>query len=115
MDLFVSDYELTLRVIGGKRNTAPGRILVTKLVGDRVVSFDPRYVGDSYIDPAWMSDALRRRRPDGPGGTFVLAPVDHFIGRPGSAVIARILSSEPAPLPAFQRVRLSLLEYTGVL
>ena len=78
VDLFVSDYELTLRVIGGKRNTAPGRILVTKLVGDRVVSIDPRYVGDSYIDPAWMSDALRRRRPDGPGGTFVLAPVDHF-------------------------------------
>ena len=48
-------------------------------------------------EPVWMSDALRRRRPDGPGGTFVLAPVDHFIGRPGSAVIARILSSEPAP------------------
>ena len=78
VDLFVSDYELTLRVIGGKRHTAPGRILLTKLVGDRVVSFDPRYVGDGYIDPAWMTDAIRRRRPDGPTGTFVLAPVDHF-------------------------------------
>jgi hypothetical protein len=78
VDLFVSDYTLTLRVIGGKRHDAPGRILVTKLVGDRVVSFDPRYVGDGYIDPAWATDAIRRRRPEGPGGTFVLAPVDHF-------------------------------------
>ena len=78
VDLFVSDYTLTLSVIGGKRLHAPGRILVSKLVGRTVVSFDPRYVGDGYIDPAWATDAIRRRRPEGPGGTFVLAPVDHF-------------------------------------
>ena len=80
VDLLVSDYELTLRVIGGRemRHKAPGPVLVSKLVGSTVVTFDPRYVGDGYIDPAWATDAIRRRRSDGHGGTFVMAPIDHF-------------------------------------
>ena len=112
VDLLVSDYELTLRIIGGERHAAPGRIAVSKLVGRSVVSFDPRYVGDGYIDPAWAADALHRRRPVGPGGTYVLGTVDHFFFTLYHALVHK-MAFEPDYKDRLQHMGQMLIEGKG--
>ena len=80
IDLLVSDHKLADRVIGG----VPGhpadawRIQLRKRIAGVTVDFDPRYIGDRYIDPAWATDVVRRRQPRGPGARSLWSQLMRF-------------------------------------